>query len=378
LPDAHRARPARPRRPALRSAAAAILAVPVIALVIAESLARRVGRPAIVVVLLLTSTAAVSAVSMTPIAASQATTPSPVPTDQFRPVATSGPAVRPTQPPVVAVMPPVPTREPTPEATPAPEPPTVIRFRPRDGWTAVSRFAAVSVRFSQPMDHASTERAFHITVNKKSVTGTVRWAEGDSVLVLDPARPLPYRSRVTLSVDRDARSADGATLKAARSVTFTVQSRPAPASRPRPHPASRMTPKPTPRPAPAATAWRWPLIGPITQLFGEHKTKYGFHQGIDIDGQTGDRVRAARGGRVVLAGTADACGGLQVHIDHGDELESWYRHLSRIEVKRGAVVAAGTVIGRVGDTGCSLGSHLHFGIRRGTTFVDPLRYLPPR
>jgi murein DD-endopeptidase MepM/ murein hydrolase activator NlpD len=333
----------------------------VIALVIAESLARRVGRPAIVVVLLLTSTAAVSAFSMTPITASQATTPTPIPADQFRPV-------------VVPVLPraatPEPPPEPTPEATPAPEVPTVVRFRPRDGWTAVSRFAAVSVRFSHPMDHASTERAFHITVDKKPVTGKVRWAEGDTVLVLDPDRPLPYRSRVTLSVDRSARSADGATLEAARSVTFTVQSRPAPASRP--------TPKPTPRPTPTTTGWRWPLIGPITQRFGESLTQYGFHQGIDIDGQTGDRVRAARGGRVVLAGTSDACGGLQVHIDHGNGFESWYRHLSRIDVKRGAVVAAGTVIGRVGNTGCSLGSHLHFGIRRDTTFVDPLRYLPPR
>jgi murein DD-endopeptidase MepM/ murein hydrolase activator NlpD len=334
-----------------------MLAVPVIALVIAESLARRVGRPAIVVVLLLTGTATASAVSMTPTTASQATTPTPIPADQFRPV-------------IVAVLPPAATPEPTPQATRAPKAPTVIRFRPRDGWTSVSRSAAVSVRFSQPMDHASTARAFHITVDQKPVTGRAGWAEGDTVLVVDPDRPLPYRSRVTLSVDRGARSANGAALDAARSVTFTVQSRPALASRP--------TPKSTRRPTPATTAWRWPLIGRITQRFGEYKTQYGFHQGIDIDGQTGDRVRAARGGRVVLAGTSDACGGLQVHIDHGNGFESWYRHLSRIEVKRGAVVAAGTVIGRVGNTGCSLGSHLHFGIRRGSTFVDPLRYLPPR
>jgi murein DD-endopeptidase MepM/ murein hydrolase activator NlpD len=320
-----------------------------------------------VVVLLLTSTAAVSAFS-TPLAASPATTPTPIAADQFRPVAVSEATERPTQRPVVAVLPLPTTPEPTPTATPAPEAPTVIRFRPRDGWTAVSRFAYVSVRFSQPMHHASTERAFHVTVGGKPVTGKVRWAEGDTVLVVDPARPLPYRARVTLSVDRGASSEDGATLKAARSVTFTVQSRPAP----------RPTAKATPRPAAAKTGWRWPLIGPITQRFGESLTRYGFHQGIDIDGQTGDRVRAARGGRVTLAGYADACGGLQVRIDHGDGIESWYRHLSRIEVKRGAVVAAGTVIARVGDTGCSLGSHLHFGIRRDGTFVDPLRYLPPR
>jgi murein DD-endopeptidase MepM/ murein hydrolase activator NlpD len=146
----------------------------------------------------------------------------------------------------------------------------------------------------------------------------------------------------------------------------------------RPTPAFQPTLSPSRRPAPSSTGWRWPLIGPITQKFGETKTPYGFHQGIDIDGDTGDRVRAARGGRVVVAGTWDACGGLQVHIDHGDGFESWYRHLSRIDVEPGEVVAAGAVIGRVGDTGCSLGSHLHFAIRVGTTFVDPLRYLPPR
>ena len=128
---------------ALRAAAAAILAVPVIALVIAESLARRVGRPAMVVVLLLTGTVAVSAVSTTPIGASSAATPTPIPADQFHPVAGSSPAVRPAQRSIVAVLPSAASPEPTPEASPDPEAPVVIRFRPRDGWTAVSRFAAV-------------------------------------------------------------------------------------------------------------------------------------------------------------------------------------------------------------------------------------------
>lgn len=371
MPDDRRARPDRPRRAALRAAAAEILAVPVIALVIAESLARRVGPPAIVVALLLTSTAAVSAVSTIQLGASPATSPPPIPAEQFQPVATPGPALRLAERPVVALMPRSTLAAPTPEATPAPEAPTVIRFRPRGGWTAVSRFAAVSVRFSQPMDHAPTERAFRITVDGRELTGKVRWAEGDTVLVVDPDRPLPYRARVELSVDRGARSAEGAPLVAVRSVTFTVQARPAPASRPAPTPA-------TPPPDRATTAWRWPLIGPITQRFGETKTQYGVHQGLDIDGGTGDRVRAARGGRVVLAGYADACGGLQVRIDHGDGFESWYRHLSRVDARRGDIVAAGALIGRVGNTGCSLGSHLHFGVRRGTIFVDPLRYLPPR
>jgi murein DD-endopeptidase MepM/ murein hydrolase activator NlpD len=124
--------------------------------------------------------------------------------------------------------------------------------------------------------------------------------------------------------------------------------------------------------------WRWPLIGPITQRFGETLTQYGVHQGLDINGETGDPVRAARDGRVIVAGHYDACGGLDVHIDHGDGFVSWYRHLSWIETRVGARVASGELIGRVGNTGCSLGSHLHFGIQRNGEFVDPERYLPSR
>jgi murein DD-endopeptidase MepM/ murein hydrolase activator NlpD len=81
---------------------------------------------------------------------------------------------------------------------------------------------------------------------------------------------------------------------------------------------------------------------------------------------------------VKVAGYWDECGGLQVQIDHGEGVESWYRHLSRIDVAVGASVSGGTVIGRVGETGCAFGSHLHFAIRVNRTFVDPLRYLPPR
>jgi murein DD-endopeptidase MepM/ murein hydrolase activator NlpD len=222
------------------------------------------------------------------------------------------------------------------------------------------------------MDHASTEAAFRAVAGDRAVRGVVRWAEGDTVLVLTPASALPHGARIALSVGVGARAADGMALAKARSVTFTVQRRP----------AERIRPAPTVRPAPTSTpaprGWRWPLLGPITQRFGESLTRYGYHYGIDIDGETGDRIRAARRGRVVVAGRYDQCGGLEVHIDHGAGLSSWYRHLSRVDVAKGTLVEAGTVIGRVGDTGCSFGSHLHFAIRKGSTFVDPLDYLPPR
>jgi len=178
---------------------------------------------------------------------------------------------------------------------------------------------------------------------------------------------MPFGARVTLSVASDARSAAGVSLPEEATAGFTVAPKPPPAS-----------PRPAPTSASATSGWRWPLIGPITQYFGQTLTKYGVHQGIDIDGQTGDPVRAARSGRVIVAGHYDDCGGLEVHIDHGGGRVSWYRHLSRIDVRVGESVAAGTIIALVGETGCALGSHLHFAIRRGTTFVDPLPYLPKR
>lgn len=354
-------------REVLRVAVATALAVPVLGLIIGESLVRRLGpiRPALLIVGLLAGSIAVSAHSTVPIGARSSAIPAPIAAREFVAVPSPSPTVRASEPVARSLA-----RSPSvsPEVTSAPAAPAVVRFRPRDGWVDVSRFAAVSVRFSRPMDHASTEEAFHVVVGDTHVTGTFRWAEGDTVLVLTPASALPYGATIALSLDVGARAADGVRLAKARSVTFTVRQRPAPAVRT----------APTVRTAPRSSGWRWPLLGPITQRFGESLTKYGFHQGIDIDGKTGDPVRAARRGRVVVAGEYDRCGGLQVHIDHGDGIASWYRHLSRIDVAKGTFVEAGTVIGRVGDTGCSLGSHLHFAIRKGSTFVDPLRYLPPR
>jgi murein DD-endopeptidase MepM/ murein hydrolase activator NlpD len=344
-----------------------VLAVPVIALVIGQSLARRLrlGRPAVLTIGLLAGSVAVSSLSTAPVGARSSTAPLPIPDRAFRAVVIPAPTVQATRPVTPSIAPA--SIEPL-DAAPTPDQPMVVRFRPRNGWVDVSRFAAVSVRFSRPMDRGSTEAAFHVAVGGRPIVGTVRWAEGDTVLVLTPASALPYGARIALSVDAGARARNGVAIAEVRAVTFTVRQRPA-------HTASATS---APEPVRRSVGWRWPLLGPITQRFGESLTRYGFHNGIDIDGRTGDRVRAARSGRVVVAGHYDQCGGLEVHIDHGDGVASWYRHLSRIDVEKGVIVEVGTLIGRVGDTGCSLGSHLHFAIRKGSTFVDPLGYLPHR
>lgn len=328
-------------------------------------------QPRIIVAILLVGSVAAYAFQVKPMDAMVPSTPAPIDAEAFRVV------------PVPATKVPSPTmalggwrRQPI-EADVAstPQPPAVVRFRPRDGWTGVARWAAVSVRFTEPMDHRSAEQAFAALLDGQPITGSHRWAEGDTVLVLQPAAALPFGAEVQLSVAAGALSQAGGALISSEAVTFSVEDRPVPA----PKSAPRPTPEPAATSAPAATGWQWPLLGPITQGFGESLTQYGFHQGIDIDGDTGDPVRAARDGTVVVAsGGWDECGGLQVHIDHGNGLQSWYRHLSRIDVAVGAHVPAGSMIGGVGDTGCSQGSHLHFAIREGRVFVDPLRYLPPR
>ena len=320
-------------------------------------------RPSVVVAILLVGSVTASVFGVEPISPQVPLTPVPIEADALHAVPVS-PSADPSpngRPVLVRPRPPI-------EVEPAPtmQPPAVVRFRPRDGWTGVARSAALSVRFTQPMDHASTEQAFAASIGVAPITGTYRWAESDTVLVLQPVSALTYGATVQLSVAAGARSRAGVPLTSAQSVTFTVEVRRMPAVPPAP---------PAP---PAARIWQWPLLGPITQGFGESLTRYGVHQGIDIDGDTGDRVRAARTGTVVVAGHYDECGGLEVHIDHGDGLTSWYRHLSRIDVAVGARVKTGTIIGAVGDTGCSLGSHLHFAVRDGKTFVDPLRYLPAR
>lgn len=135
--------------------------------------------------------------------------------------------------------------------------PSVVRFRPKDTTKEVERGADVSVRFTAAMDRASTRRAFTVTVDGKVVEGKPRWAEGDTVLVIDPADPFPYGATVVLKVGEGARSATGAPISAEATASFTVEPEPPPPPTPRPTP--RATPKPpsssTPVARPPSGSW---------------------------------------------------------------------------------------------------------------------------
>jgi len=102
------------------------------------------------------------------------------------------------------------------------------------------------------------------------------------------------------------------------------------------------------------------------------------HRGIDIAGDTGEPVYAVDYGVIVYAGWNDWGYGNMVMVDHGNGWQSLYAHLSSINVICGGSVLQGTVIGAIGSTGNSSGSHLHFELMHSQySKVNPWLYLPP-
>jgi len=101
------------------------------------------------------------------------------------------------------------------------------------------------------------------------------------------------------------------------------------------------------------------------------------HWGIDISGNTGEAVYATDAGVVVYAGWNNYGYGNMIMIDHGSGFQSLYAHLSALNVVCGQSVGQGDVIGAIGNTGNSSGSHLHFEIRAISSYVNPWDVLPP-
>ncbi|MEO0032336.1 MAG: hypothetical protein RIS94_2094 [Pseudomonadota bacterium] len=98
------------------------------------------------------------------------------------------------------------------------------------------------------------------------------------------------------------------------------------------------------------------------------------HKGIDLPAPTGTPIHAAADG---VVGKADWFGGygLYVQLEHGGAMETRYGHMSRIAVAEGQAVHKGDVIGYVGSTGRSTGSHLHYEVRIGGEAVNPVPYM---
>jgi murein DD-endopeptidase MepM/ murein hydrolase activator NlpD len=112
-------------------------------------------------------------------------------------------------------------------------------------------------------------------------------------------------------------------------------------------------------------------------LSGFDYTPNANHWGIDIAGNEGEGVYATDAGVVVYAGWNNYGYGNMIMIDHGNNFQSLYGHLSAINVGCGQSVGQGDVIGAIGTTGHSSGPHLHFEIRAISSFVNPWDVLPP-
>jgi len=125
---------------------------------------------------------------------------------------------------------------------------------------------------------------------------------------------------------------------------------------------------------PSEPALAWPLRGEIMTPFNPFGKKGRHHEGIDIDGEMGQPIRAAGDGRVIEA-RRDGRYGNSIRIDHGDGLTSFYAHASKLLVREGDWVQRGQVIAQVGRSGNARGTHLHFETRRDDRPVNPLPLL---
>jgi murein DD-endopeptidase MepM/ murein hydrolase activator NlpD len=118
----------------------------------------------------------------------------------------------------------------------------------------------------------------------------------------------------------------------------------------------------------------WPT--PLHYLSGYDYNPGLGHPAIDIAGDTGHSVAASDSGVIVYAGWNDYGYGLTVVVDHGNDWQTLYAHLSQVNVSCGQSVFQGNLVGLMGCTGSCTGSHLHFEVRYGDGFVNPWDVLP--
>ncbi len=114
----------------------------------------------------------------------------------------------------------------------------------------------------------------------------------------------------------------------------------------------------------------WPASGRITQ------TPSWYHMAIDIANASAPDILAADGGTAIVAGWVQPSAyGNHVIIDHGNGYATLYAHLSQIYVSVGQQIAKGQALGKMGSTGRSTGTHLHFEVKVKGQAQNPLEYL---
>jgi len=121
-----------------------------------------------------------------------------------------------------------------------------------------------------------------------------------------------------------------------------------------------------------------PIKTKISSRFGKRtdplNKKRAFHAGVDFKGDTGDKIRTT-GDALVKKSAYNKGFGYYLVLSHGNGYDTMYAHLSKRLVKRGDRVKRGQIIGLVGNSGRSTGSHLHYEVRRYGKAINPMKYL---
>lgn len=118
-----------------------------------------------------------------------------------------------------------------------------------------------------------------------------------------------------------------------------------------------------------------PISGVITSRFGAVSSiRVNKHTGLDIGASTGTKIKACAGGTVTFSGYKGSYGYMVV-VNHGNGVETYYGHCSKLYVSAGQQVNQGDVIAAVGNTGNSTGPHLHLEIRVNGVAYNPQNYL---
>ncbi|MBE6980092.1 MAG: hypothetical protein E7431_06925 [Ruminococcaceae bacterium] len=139
------------------------------------------------------------------------------------------------------------------------------------------------------------------------------------------------------------------------------------------------TTKPTEAPSASGEKWMVPCsYRQLTSPFGERESPTAGassnHKGIDLAGSRGTPIKATKSGVVTVRSSSRSAGNY-VTIRHDNTYSSIYMHLENSIVSKGQVVSQGQVIGYMGDSGIATGVHLHFGIIKNGSYVNPANYM---
>lgn len=122
----------------------------------------------------------------------------------------------------------------------------------------------------------------------------------------------------------------------------------------------------------------WPLQGRLLSTFGKRTDPFSgegaFHTGVDLSAGVGTPVKAAADGVVSVAEVYSGYGRLVV-VDHGNGLQTYYAHLSHINVVPGQEIRRGQIVALSGASGRVTSPHLHYEVRQGGTPINPYIFL---